>query len=103
MKIFKYLHEKKHYKQSEKKNCKLGGNICNIYHKKELISLESNPLLTLKKRKTKTPTEKWDKETAHRKRKANDPVTCKNLNFTTVKEMQIKTPLRGLLSFVWKW
>ena len=71
--------------------------------KKELISLESNPLLTLKKRKTKSPTEKWDKETAHRKRKANDPVTYKNLNFTTVKEMQIKTPLRGLLSFVWKW
>lgn len=100
MNIFKYLHEESTI--SKVKNCKLGENICNIYHKQELISLESKPLLTLKKRKTKSSTEKWDKELT-KKRKANDPITYdKKPNFTRVKEMQIKTPLRGLLSFVWK-
>lgn len=58
MNTFKYLHEKKHYKQSEKKNCKLEENIYNIYHKQELISLLSQPLFTIKKKKTKKPNRK---------------------------------------------
>ena len=61
----------------------------------ELISLVYKPLLTIKKRKTKIPIEKWDKEKAHRKRKANNHDTYeKNLHFSIVKEMQIKTTLR---------